>query len=128
MGHARKLVRVESENSDQRHSERKSILLRIVHLLGWLSLIGSLISCLAKWFWLADFVTQLTVQFMIFLLLWIGFLVPQRRWKTALAAAIFLGINLLPIVPYFLPVTQSYPIDQSKTIRIACLNVLRTNT
>lgn len=112
---------------------RKSALYRIVRMLGVFSLAGTWIGCLATWFWIADFLTQLTIQWTLLLLCWSIPLVWATRWKMALVVLLSAGMNLAVIVPYFIPSASVGEPAKAKAgefpvLRIAALNVLRTNT
>lgn len=95
--------------------------------IGTLFSLLTFFSLLGQWFWLFDVLSHFTVQYTIILLIsLLGgiWLFEQRSRSLAFAPALL--INLIIIIPYFLPTTT--PANSTQPLRVMILNIYTENS
>jgi len=121
-------IELTPERPQPAKTSRYPILVKLIRLFGTLAVVGSMLSFFAAYHWIADIVSQLTVQFLV-LLAPAAMLAWHRKQKwLATFVILLMGSQLLKILPYYLPPPDG--IEKRLDVpsyRLAIFNVLRTN-
>lgn len=117
-------------NGDWNTVGNRPVMIRIWNLVGIIGIAGTLLSLFSRWFWMADLASQLSVQYLILLIVGLPLWIRGRRRKTVLLAIAGLVWNLWMVLPYFVP-SNSVIADSegvsAESFQLAIFNVLRTN-
>ncbi len=107
---------------------RPSLLVRLVRLSAAIAIIGTVVSFFAAHYWIADIVSNLSVQFFAMLIpAAIRALRQRHKVKFAVLLA-FISFHAIKLTPYCLPLNrQQAGVSVGKSHRLVIYNVLRTN-